>query len=37
MSYDTTLQQWIFKPLMFHWFNNRLACDIVAGRRGVTC
>jgi len=24
------------QPLMLLWFNNRLGCDIVAGRRGVT-
>jgi len=25
MSYETRLQQWICKPLMFPWFNHRKA------------
>jgi len=37
MSFDTRLEQLICKPLIAPWFNYCFGCDIVAGRRGVTC
>ena len=38
-SYDTRLQQWICKPLMYpcSFLNNRFVCGIVADRVSVTC